>query len=157
MLSNRQLTEIALSGRWIYAGCAWLDQNTPCAASLAIQEISKIMPFTIRRGDRVANRTQLAKHCLRAYCGKTVFSMASTINRRKESSSNLGIEPAMVAEIADNGPAMASDFKIKYAGTRLRNQFERGRLMRTAGVYYVEGQDPTTYLKRSRAIAVGSS
>lgn len=157
MLSNSKLTEIALSGKWISAAYAWIDQNAPCTVKEAIDGLTQIMPFTIRRGDTsIANRSYLAREAISRYCGTRKLNFDYVINK-KNRTERIGIEPSVLKEIVQNGPAAASDFDVKYAGSRLHNLLKRKNLLRAGKIYYVEGQDPSQYKPRETKVKIEAS
>lgn len=150
MPSNRELAEIALSGRWIKAGSMWLDQNTPCTIRQAVEGITSIMPFTIRGNNgTVANRTQLARHVVSIYCGGLNKDLNFVIPRI-EKSKPASLESLIYEEIKAGGPVESRDFLIKHASTMLFRLKSKGALLKLGRIYYIEGQDPATHVKRPR-------
>lgn len=157
MRSDSELAQIALSGKWIFAACIWIDQNAPCTVKDAVQGLIPIMPFTIRKsGASIANRSYLAREAIARYCGTRNLDFDYVINKKNRINRN-GIEPSMLKEIAQNGPATAGDFDVKYAGSRLHNLLKRRNLLRMGNVYYVEGQDPTQYMPRKTKVTIEGS
>ena len=156
MYSNRQLTEIALSGRWVSAASIWIDQNAPCTAGHAIEQITKIMPFTIRgSGSKVMSRSHLAKKAIKEYC-KTIELPADYLIQPRPTRGK-GLEPAILLEIKKNGPAMVRDFAVSRAKCRLGNLVRRNALRFLQGVYYAEGQDPLQYKPRQKKVVIENS
>jgi hypothetical protein len=61
----------------------------------------------------------------------------------------------MIDEIKKNGPIKGRDFvNVKFKNSRLGQLFARGKLKRQNEVYFLEGQDVSTYQKRPRTIEV---
>ena len=148
-------TELALAGKWIAASILWLEENTPCETSYAIEQITKFLPHSTRHGSKAIGRVRIARDAIRrAYRAIDLDEILPKFDRvvpQKKPS----VLSKMIDEIKKNGPIKGRDFvNVEFKTSRLGQLFTRGKLKRQNGVYFLDGQDVSTYQKRPRKIEV---
>jgi len=133
----------------------WLEENTPCKATFAIEEIAKFLPHSTRHGSKSMDRMRIVRTAIRRACGTfDIGGDLPKVEKKKKTSSPSTIS-RMIDEIQKNGPAKPIDFvNVEFAHARLSNFLKKGAINRSNGIYFVGGQDVSTYQKRPRTIEV---